>query len=95
MPAVLLFDEELVPTRLPSPLEAFVLTRGPGLDSTSWQSSSSRGRKTAPEMQPSSPTVTAVEHQSRVILDECLLTHNFSCQGLTANSTNEQKHLKK
>ena len=56
IPAVLLFDEEPVPARLPSPmLPPFLaaLPLGPGLDSTSWQSSSARGMNTAPDVQSS------------------------------------------
>ena len=73
IPVVLLFDEEPVPARLPSPmLPPFLaaLPLGPGLDSTSWQSSSARGRYTAPDMQ-----------SGRVILPrsvQCLL-HIYSC----------------
>ena len=56
IPAVLLFDEEPVPARLPSPMVPpflAALPLGPGLDSTSWHSSRARGRYTAPDMQSS------------------------------------------
>ena len=63
IPVVLLFDEEPVPARLPSPmLPPFLaaLPLGPGLDSTSWHSSRARGRYTVPDVQ-----------SSRIILPQC------------------------